>query len=60
MAVTKRRAKRALLRDLAAILNKDDDLIPNEYDDEGPEYNAYDDARNELIDEFERRAEGRR
>lgn len=54
--VSKRaRAKKVLLDVLTQILFKDDDLFPDELPCEGPEYEAFDEARNELVREFERR-----
>lgn len=54
--MTSAECKRALLRDLAQILSKDDDLIPDAVGDDGPEYQAWDDARNSLVREFQLRA----
>lgn len=56
--MTKRRAKRELLQALSDLLDKDDDLIPDEVADEGREYDTWDAARNELSEEFRRRAAG--
>jgi hypothetical protein len=57
--VTRAEHKRALLRDIAAIISKDDDLMPSEIDDESRDGKAWQAARDELVDEFERRANGR-
>jgi hypothetical protein len=54
--VTRAQHKRNILRDLAAILGKDDDLMPNEIDDESRDGKAWQAARDELVEEFERRA----
>lgn len=54
--MTKERAKKALLRDIATIIDKDDDLFPNEILDGTKAYQAFVDARNELVLEFERRS----
>ena len=47
--------KRRLLQALAVILSKDDDLRRDEDPLEGPDYERWDAARNELVVEFERR-----
>lgn len=51
-------AKRDLLKVLAVILSKDDDLFPDdlELDVESKPYQKWDAARNDLVEEFERRA----
>ena len=49
-------AKKKIIDSLAQILFKDDDLFPDELADTGPEYDAWDKARNELVAEFERRS----
>lgn len=49
-------AKKMMLNVLSQILFKDDDLFPDELADTGPEYDAWDKARNELVFEFERRS----
>lgn len=55
--MTKSEHKRALLRDLAVIIHINDDLCPEEFfGDDDPEYKKWDEARNELVEEFERRA----
>lgn len=46
--------KRAILRDLAVILEKDDDLAPEPMPDE--EYAQWAQARDELVREFEARS----
>lgn len=56
MIMNATKTKKALLLLLSQILFKDDDLFPFELDDSGPEYDAWDKARNELVSEFERRA----
>lgn len=38
------------------IITKDDDLMPDDLDLEGPDYKAWDAARNELAKEFSRRS----
>ena len=55
--MTKQQAKKCLLRDLATILNKDDDLVPDDVDLDNPrEYGPWRAALDELIEEFERRS----
>lgn len=53
--MTKREAKRSLLRDLATILGKDQDLIPHDLPDPSRERSAFEAAYAELVAEFERR-----
>lgn len=57
--MTKREAKRQWLRALEMPITKDDDLMPDELDLDGPDYKAWDSARNELAAEFYRRAKDR-
>ncbi len=52
------RAKKALLRDVATILERDDELCQSD-DEEGPEYEAFIEARRQLVEEFERRSKER-
>ena len=52
--------KRNILRDLATILDKDDDLMHDEIDPDGRDGKAWQAARDELVEEFERRAVGKR
>lgn len=54
--MTKKEAKRQWLQALEMIITKDDDLMPDDLDLDGPEYKAWDRARNELADEFRRRS----
>lgn len=54
--MTKRQAKRHWLLALEMIITKDDDLMPDELDLDGPDYKAWDAARNELAREFARRS----
>ncbi len=54
--MTRSEHKRALLRDLAAIIHKDDDLMPEEVDIDGLDGKRWAAARDELVVEFERRA----
>jgi hypothetical protein len=51
-----REAKRRLLLDIATILEGDDDLFPEDLVDESKAYKAWDKARNDLVDEFMKRA----
>lgn len=55
-ALTKSEHKRDLLRDLAVIISINDDLCPEELNDSGPEYEKWNQARNELVKEFEERS----
>lgn len=48
--------KKQILSHLVAILEKDDDLAPDEMALEGPNYDRWDRARNELVAEFDRRS----
>jgi|GEM_PF-4566323 hypothetical protein len=48
--------KKRLLGALAAVLSKDDDFRRDEDPMEGPDYDRWDRARNELVSEFERRS----
>lgn len=50
--------KRRLLQALAVILSKDDDLRHDEDSLEGPDYERWDAAHNELVEEFDRRGRG--
>ena len=50
--------KKRLLQALAVILSKDDDFRHDEDPLEGPDYERWDAARNELVEEFERRGAG--
>jgi hypothetical protein len=49
--------KRRLLQALSVVLSKDDDFRRDEDALEGPDYERWDRARNELVKEFERRGE---
>ena len=55
---TRRQIKKMLLRDIAALISKDDDLMPPEFDEEGCDRNgrAWQHVRDELVAEFERRS----
>jgi hypothetical protein len=53
---TKAHHKAALLRDLATIIGKDDDLMPSEIEDTSPDGQRWIAGRDELVAEFERRA----
>lgn len=48
--------KRQILQDLSTILFGNDDLAPDEVGYEGPDYDRWSAARNELVNEFERRS----
>jgi hypothetical protein len=50
--------KRRLLQALAVVLSKDDDFRRDEDPLEGPDYERWDRARNELVAEFSRRGGG--
>lgn len=50
----KRKAKKELRQSLVVLLQKDDDLIPDEVDPDSREYKSWDAARNELIKELSR------
>ena len=52
--------KRAILLALSMLLGKDDDLMPDEIDPDGPEGSRWQAARDELVAEFDRRAEASR
>lgn len=52
--------KKRLLQALATVLAKDDDFRRDEDSLEGPDYERWDAARNELVAEFERRGEERK
>jgi hypothetical protein len=54
--VTKSEAKRRLLAHLRLILSHSDDLFPEETLNSEREYRPWRDARDELVDEFARRA----
>jgi hypothetical protein len=54
--MTRDEHKRQILRDLATILAKDDDLMLEEIDPNGREARSWQAARDELVAEFERRA----
>jgi hypothetical protein len=56
--LTKTKAKKELLYALADLLDKDDDLIPDDVDAESREYDSWDSARTELSRELRRRAAG--
>lgn len=57
--MTKAQHKRNLFRDLASIIGKDDDLMPAEFDDDSRDGKSWQAARDELVEEFERRAAGK-
>lgn len=48
--------KRQILRDIATILEKDNDLMPDEIDPDSPEAKRWEAARDALSAEFFRRA----
>ena len=54
--MTRAEHKRSILRDLAAIIDKDDELMPIEIDADGRDGKSWQAARDELVEEFERRA----
>ena len=49
--------KRGILRALSMIILEDDDLMPDEIDPDGPEGKRWQAARDELVAEFDRRAD---
>ncbi len=55
-AVTRADHKRSILLALSMILAKDDDLMNDEFDPDGPEARRWQSARDELVAEFERRS----
>lgn len=54
--MTRAEHKRQILRDLATILDKDDDLMLDETDPDGADGKRWQSARDELVAEFDRRA----
>jgi len=50
-------AKKHLLQHLSVILSGNDDLFPEEIIDPSLEYDRWNQARDELVDEFDRRSE---
>lgn len=55
---TKEDYKKSILSQLWVILSKDDDLAPEHVGTEGPEYEKWNDARVELVEEFTSRSGG--
>lgn len=53
--MTKAQAKKDLLRVILIDLTYSDDMIPHDLPDPSPERRAYERARDELVEEFERR-----
>jgi 3-methyladenine DNA glycosylase AlkD len=49
--------RKQLLRDLASVLTKDDDLMPSEFADDSREAKAWIKARDDLASELERRGQ---
>ena len=54
--MTRAEHKRQILRDIATILEKDNDLMPDEIDPDSPEAKRWEAARDALSAEFFRRA----
>lgn len=54
--MTKTEVKKRFYADVADILQKDDDLMPD-YAEDSQEYKAWQEARNALVDELERRSQ---
>ena len=54
--MTRAEHKRQILRDIATILEKDNDLMPDEIDPDGSDAGRWEAARDELAAEFFRRA----
>lgn len=54
--MTRHQHKKNLLRDIAAIIGKDDDLMPSEFEDDNRDGKSWQAARDELVEEFEKRA----
>lgn len=56
--VSKDNHKKRLFQALAVVFSKDDDFRRDEDLSEGPDYECWDAARNELFEEFERHGAG--